>query len=399
MRTTWHIVREHRESFWKTICRLRFLATLVVLILLSSLLSRSWTFEYAGLRSQEILQRAVSPVPAQFSRIVSISSEDYLDLFGERLEAPELRKAILRILDFNPAIVVVDLDTSARRFQQLRRELDSTAQSRIVWARDVEERADNGDLELLPLLGDMDSSNLTWGLALFPRSPDWTVRLYRREFTIGTEQKPSIHWAAVKKFCDVARLKPPACDHIQRDIQAVSLDDDELIVPVMHARYRFEPWHLGDVLDARKQAMPRVAKANDLDGKIVLLGGAYSTQDQHQTPFGIASGVEVVANAVEAELNPHGRRAITETSQIALKVLLALLVAGIHHFCRPFYALWFTMGVLVLLIASGSVLAGLFSGYRADFVPFLLGLLIDQLYTSAERAEHSARLMKASAET
>jgi hypothetical protein len=388
-------LRSDRHSFWEEIRRIRYIATVTALIVLSTFASRIWTFEYAGLRSQEILQRAVPAVPAVFTRIVFITPDDYREEFNERLESAALDKAIDRISDFNPAVIVVDLDTSSRRFQKLKtRPEASPSHPRIVWARDAEELGTNNELAmLLPVRGTMDSAGIFWGLALFPRSPDWTVRLYPRMLTVGTARAPSLHWQAVSQFCSAMRSRPDACRNVQGlsgGLRRAGTRDEELMIPVLHARYEFEPWRLGDILAPLTPGpTPPVAPINDLSDKIVLLGGAYSPQDRHQTPFGFATGVEIVANAVEAELAPQGRREMQEFTQVTLKIILAVLIAGIHHFFRPFHALWLTTGLLAFLVFFGSVAAALFAGYRADFVPFLVGILIEQLYTSAETAERN----------
>jgi CHASE2 domain-containing sensor protein len=360
-----------------------FLLTLVVLIVLSMLLSHIWAFEYAGVHSLEILQAAIPAVTAKYARIVSITPEDYREVFGELIDAAHLDLAIDRILEFDPALVVVDLDTSARRFRQLKQR----EKSKVIWARDADEEIKGHKLELSlrPVRGNMDSSGIYWGLALYPRSLDWTIRTYRRTYTVGTASKPALHWEAAIRFCDANGTRfMSACANVEaiarKEKDQAEPSGDELTVPILHARYAFEHWRLGDILT---KTNAKASSNSDLARKIVLLGGSYSPQDRHQTPFAVLDGVEVVASAVEAELNPQGQREMGLGAEIVLKVFLALLIAVTHHFLRPSYALLATMGLLTFLIFFGSLVAAFFAAYRADFVPFLVGILIEQLYSSA----------------
>jgi len=388
-------VRRRHES-WKQVAkgivRPRFVLTFVALLVLSVFFSRFWVFEYAGIRSQEILQRELPVVQAEYARVIFITPEDYSRYFDECLEAARLDAAIDRILQFKPAILVVDLDTSPRRFRHLKSRTDSN----IVWARDAEVTVDDHkiDLGLLPIRGEMNSEGVQWGLDLMPRSSDWTVRTYRRTYPVGSFYKPSLHWEAVSRFCALDRANPVrACASIAAVVNEIRASrhgiSQVVTIPLLHARYQFDRWNLGDILGS--SAIPSVPN-NDLYGKIVLLGGAYSPQDKHQTPFGVLDGVELTASAVEAELNPQSTREMNWAQEIGLKVILGLTIAIIHHFLRPFYALVSTVGFLAFLVFLGSVMAALFGGYRADFVPFLLGILIEQLYHGTEQGEHDSEI-------
>jgi hypothetical protein len=46
-----------------------------------------------------------------------------------------------------------------------------------------------------------------------------------------------------------------------------------------------------------------------------------------------------------------------------------------------------TMGLLSFVVFFGSLMVAFFAGYRANFVPFLVGIWIEQLYTSAEKGQ------------
>jgi uncharacterized membrane protein len=119
----------------------------------------------------------------------------------------------------------------------------------------------------------------------------------------------------------------------------------------------------------------------------VLLGGEYDSQDRHPTPFGLRPGVEVVAGMTEHLLQDSSAKEMGLLKEIAFKLSLALLIAFIHSRLKPMAALLFSILVLGTLVLAGNVLAVLFTAYRATTVPFLIGIVIEQLVTSAERAQ------------
>ena len=121
--------------------------------------------------------------------------------------------------------------------------------------------------------------------------------------------------------------------------------------------------------------------------KIVFLGGEYSSGDEHPTPFGIKYGVELIASAVEEELGGGGQQPLDVVASFILKAALAFLIAWFHHILRPRYAMIATILFLGSMVLAGSYIAFRFSGYRADFLPFLVGIWIEQLYEGSEHAQ------------
>jgi CHASE2 domain-containing sensor protein len=125
---------------------------------------------------------------------------------------------------------------------------------------------------------------------------------------------------------------------------------------------------------------------NPLRDKIVFLGGYYSTGDLHPTPFGTRAGVELVASAAEAELDPSKPGEMGQYAMYFLKVLLGIGVAACHHYLKPRYAMISIVGILGVMVFFGTFIAFYLTSYRANFVPFVLGLWIEQLYESSEKA-------------
>jgi hypothetical protein len=401
------LLRQSRMPFFEENKPARSIISFVVILLISHSLSRFWVFEYPGLLSMEILQRAISPVRAEYARIIQIDSKDYRAYFHECLSAKDIGAAIDRIFEFGPALLVVDLDTSADRFHDLR-DHDNT---RIVWARDADEADFGGEVRFdpLPILGGLDYAPKNWGLALFPRSLDWTVRTYRRTYPVGTQQRPALHWATVVAFCATpAGAGVAGCesaDHVAAKLRADDSSASELKVPIRHAQYSFPPIFLRDVMppDISEQTPP-AAERSLLTGKVVILGGSYSPGDKHSTALGVLNGVEVVASAVEAELNPRDPQEPSLASEVIIDAILSLLVVVFYYFLRPYWALAGSLVLVAFLFFFGSLVAAI-ADYRMSSISFTLGILIEQMTRGVDardelhQTQEKLRLLKAQMRT
>jgi CHASE2 domain-containing sensor protein len=125
--------------------------------------------------------------------------------------------------------------------------------------------------------------------------------------------------------------------------------------------------------------------ASPIEGRIVLLGGAYLGQDQHKTPIGQINGVEILANVIETELHGPVPSAPRRIDLYLLDLFEAFGLILMFHFW-PFRTAIFRSVVLIPLVAA------LFSfGVYADFAHFgqffvvLVGLLIYELYEHFRR--------------
>jgi CHASE2 domain-containing protein len=365
----------NRKSFIHELLHWRFLLTLTALLTLSSWLSHFWILQYAGLASMDVFATVQPTQVAERSRIVSIGEQEYETYFDARspLEPQKLAWAIGKILELQPAVLAVDIDTSPSQYLHM---AVPETKAPIVWARDA--RAVGGELRPKAVLGNRDVDPLHWGLAVLPYSLDWTVRTYPRMFRVGGRNWSSFHWAIVMAYCsgNSDSQCPPKTD--------TEMDAGELSVPTFHHRYQIPNIPLADILV--QGSLP--PDNNPVRNKIVLLGGYYGS-DEHPTPFGPVRGVELIATAVESEFEPQGQ--MQNLTKYGLKIVLALLIAWLHHTLRPRYALLATLLFLGSLILAGSYIAFRVSAYRADFMPFLIGIWIEQQFESTERAHQSQK--------
>ena len=100
-------------------------------------------------------------------------------------------------------------------------------------------------------------------------------------------------------------------------------------------------------------------------------------------------GIELTASAIESELNPSQPWQILGWIHWILKIALALGIAWLNSRLLP---LWATAGTLLLLatVFLASFLGIYYRVFQLDFLPFMIGIWIEQLVESAERAHHHA---------
>jgi len=159
------------------------------------------------------------------------------------------------------------------------------------------------------------------GLAFFPASQDWTVRSYWRCIDVSgaavfrPSSRPSYRLKRVRKapYASPAKSKSEPCT-----------------MCISSAR-RFR---LRNYPDMRR---------DNCSGQDHAVGRSYAYHDRHSTPFGVINGVELVATAVETEIDHKDEHTEREwvhlTKKWGLKILLSLLVVLIHVRLRPVAAM------------------------------------------------------------
>src|SRR5262249_7994807 len=128
---------------------------------------------------------------------------------------------------------------------------------------------------------------------------------------------------------------------------------------------------------------PRIA------GRIVFLGGTYSTADRHSTPWGPKDGVKLHAMAVEAAFRGTSQsHAFVLPFKLLFKLLLAFAIAATYHWLRPIPAAIATVILLPVAVwLSGTVMFWL-GNYEIGVVPFIVGILLEQQVSLVERSHH-----------
>lgn len=363
------------------------------------------SFETAALDTFVLLKK---PLGDEHVVVVGITKEDYREVFGGRspLDPAQLKKVIDAIAKGNPALIGVALDTSSETF----RGLQPPPAPVVVWARGAEratlqQRGETGGVEggvaeigmgllrrFLPFVFKPEEeyfgvsgvlgrggNDLHSGVALVPRDGDGVIRRYRRSFKTWEPDAPSMDsfsWAVVKEYRKSRGGVPKEPEE----------SGEAWVLSYAVKEYAFKPISVKEVLDVQDGAGWR-GERGPLKDKIVLLGGVYpESRDEHYTPAGPRYGVELLAYAVESDLQG---RTIKPPSKwvVGLAELLGGFVLVLVHARagnQPKHLRYTVVAVPILaLLASLSVFSSL--ALWAVFLPTLLAVLFQQLYEEVQQ--------------
>ena len=111
------------------------------------------------------------------------------------------------------------------------------------------------------------------------------------------------------------------------------------------------------------------------------------------TSLGMTTGVQLMAQVVEAELQGRGISQLNKLLMILFDFAAWIALVAVYYFCRLPVALWASIVAIPLFSLAGSLFAFSSLAYWADFAPVVLGVLIHQLY---DHAQEFRRLLKES---
>ena len=326
----------------------------------------------------------------RYTRLVQIDETDRENvLLGKTpVDGRALFRAVCGLAASKPAIIVVDLDTSSEKsFPKEMKDVPNFHGVRVVWAVNANWERVDGKLVLKSdrFLG----GNLyaRFGIARMPVGFDGVVREWYRSLEVNGAETPSLTVKAVSMYCTGRSDCPEGRE------------------PSFAVDYAFPPMHLREFVPELKAPVengtPFTCSATDiqgfnqkLEGMIVVLGAVHQHEDRHDTPWGTKSGPLLVAMSIEESLNPHGIGHLPSIVKWGLKILLAIGVAALHHFFWPIAATVLTVLLLPMAVLVSSLAMFLFGDYQLSTVPLVVGILLEQLATSAEKGEHSARHAK-----
>lgn len=164
-------------------------------------------------------------------------------------------------------------------------------------------------------------------------------------------------------------------------------DYNEVILNFSGTRYKFNtiPAHR-----LRKLAQgDGWSDGNLLKDKIVLIGGTYSaSRDFHVTPVGELSGVELIAYAIQSELDEE----IRVPPDKIIVFVVEFLCGVIFLLCRRFFTAipWPSLEIAAiaisffLLAGAGSLVVFESLGHWFNFVPTIFAVLLHQMYEQGE---------------
>jgi CHASE2 domain-containing sensor protein len=326
-----------------------------------------------------------SAFPAQSDRtvLVVITQDDYDSIFqGRSPLSPEgLAQVLESVAAAKPRLIVVDIDTAAGDFRSW---ADRPSLKGIVWARDAEVTGES--IELGPVLGADNPPGVRWGVAVLPADRDGVIRRYRRTFVAAGGGRrafgvPSLAAAAVDALCSDGH------DEACQNRTPVGRDHDDLrIMRFAGSRTRYPRLTASAILEAAPQAW--WADASPLRDRIAIVGGTYrAARDEYVTPLGAMDGVQLVAQAVEAELDGHVKP-VNHTVMMTVELLAGVFFVFLNYRFPPgglASALLNATAVAALAVVSSFLVFATFSSW-ATFVPVGLAIRLHRVY---ERfAEH-----------
>lgn len=284
-------------------------------------------------------------LPARQSAVlVTIGPEDHRRLFGgvSPLDPIRLQALVARILEGQPAVVGVDIDTAATGFGVLRQAFAPERAARVVWARGIAASDDAMALPTpRPVLGGPGAAGpWRWGLAVsIADGGDGAVRWFRRIVTTTEGAMPTLAEAIV------TGLRAPVDGDAERRLRGLRyVHADRLELPASVVLADGFAWR------------------DTIRGRVVILGGRYDAADVHPTPRGLLHGVEILAYTVETEL---AGRAHPRPSLSALLLVTALDMIVVVLLFRRYRRRAATAATLVAGagVAAGLALAGVFPAW------------------------------------
>jgi CHASE2 domain-containing sensor protein len=309
----------------------------LVLVLLSQ--QHIWEVRDFALDLQAQISHTL-PARSRQVTIVSIGEKDYRELFQDSspLDDARLRQLLEQILRGNPAVLGVDIRTDDKKFASLR---TLSGMDKVVWAR-AANTALHDAIEPGGVLGGGQHKVLS-GLAVFPDdSEDSATRRYQRRVKTSEGALDTFLWAIVQKF-QAAPVK--AADNSRENFSLWDI------------RYTDAPAR--PERSASQILAPGFEWKDSIKGEIVLLGGRYDASDRHKTPYeGEMDGVDVLANAIETEINHRSQASFTWSQLFWLGAVEVPMLLALFHL-RP-YRSAMLLSLLLIVAAAPVYYLGLF---------------------------------------
>ena len=312
--------------------------------------------------------------------VVDITDEDYQTLFGGKspLDYQKLERLISDIASFHPDLIAVDIDTSDRQFYEF------TIDDRwppIVWAREPGAlRRDANKLGYQPLdvLGAKDPElNRRSGVPmLMVDSNDKVARTYTRMLRTDAGLLPTFSWAVVdlyrehRGFAKADTL--PRCDPRSQGASVPDACTEPLVINYISKRqcehcFHFKASQIG--IACKRDC----AAVQPWRGKIALLGGSYSDAERSKdTPIGPMSGVEVLANVIETELDGGGQHELGLGLSMAMEAFEGLVLVLLFYLCALRRALLLSVALIPCFAWLGHLVSG---RPLVFFLPILVAVL------------------------
>ncbi|HEY4978286.1 MAG TPA: CHASE2 domain-containing protein [Candidatus Acidoferrum sp.] len=370
--------------------------------------------------------------------LVEINQADYDNeaLFNgtSPLDTDKVLSLIEEVKKYNPRVIGVDLDTSdwlkaCKTATEIGREVENDAKCSplrarigkiiaepehpagstkrstiIVWA--TVPRTSEAPLVLRPALGGTKLPANREGVPQFPVDRDGSVRKYESRVEVAGENGncPNGEKPGGDGKCFSVTFARAILNAYPKSSETEAASNEKVIFNFYGDRYRFPINQAGSFLpevgqpsgfaaDITRKKEIDEQRAALLDGKIVLIGGAFNeARDNYFTPLGLMQGVELNALAIQSDLSGGGIREVHWFVEALIDLGIGSLIVAIFFRCegRPRRALLWSL-VIIPGAMLGSFLVFKSAAYWFNFIPLVVGVILHQL---VELTEASVKLQK-----
>jgi hypothetical protein len=198
----------------------------------------------------------------------------------------------------------------------------------------------------------------------------------------------SLPWAIVKEYCDYCLHSPGNTRTIEPERAQAILDESNGSHGESHGRVfnfsynprRFRQIDFSDFV-RQQRAGQWPATGSPLDGRIVLLGGEYAAaRDVHFTPVGERFGLELVAEAVDGEIEGRFASHFAKPIEILLDLTAGIALVWMHWWLRRGWAIYATAVLIFAVSVVCSIIAFRSAAYWFNFTAVLVGVWIHLLW-------------------
>lgn len=310
--------------------------------------------------------------------IVRITDDDYKKCFGGNspLDPAMVNQIIAAIAAGKPKVIGVALDTSSQSFQSLKPSPDWPP---IVWARDASYSNIHEKYLLSGALGEK-TPVVSYGLVSLKPDSDGVIRRYSRWYDTDARPAPapSLPWAMLQKFRNdqSPQSAPDFKGEFLINYAGPPMSQHFFIAPVSTIKGVCGNSDLEANNDEPKMSeQVMLGKRTIFENKMVILGGDYGAQDEHNTPVGWMIGAEVLGSITETELQGGGRKPVGKVAIALLAIFDSMVLLSLIHL----FGLGKTLLMSIILVPTLAVLLSLLLFGSVHYAGTLLVVLITVL--------------------
>lgn len=335
-------------------------------ILLTLLYSNTSTFRRLETLALDFTMLSREPPGSSDVAIVRITDADYQEYFGGKspLDPAAVRKVIATVASGRPKVIGVDLDTSSEAFQSFEVPPDWPP---IIWARDASYSNVRRKYLLSAVLG-RNPPLAPYGLVTLKIDSDGAIRRYARWYDTDAGPAPSLPWAMLRKF-----------RNDENAAAAPNVEEEFLIGyagPAGSEHFYRPTFSIVNELSTKEGWREN----NILKDKMVIIGGEYTVEDEHDTPVGWMTGAEILASITETERRGGGYKPLGTAAIILLSVFESVVLLGLIHLFGLKRTLLLSVVILPAIALFFSLLSFGSVNYAGYCLLVLIAVLLQQVY-------------------